>query len=791
MQRDEIIDAGRDPQEVRRAFWRGLLRYGLPAAGILLVTAGLIGSTLYTNAMNRTDVSALADDLIASLDARVQTRLRAYLEPAQTAVGALAAAVPSRPLSESGREIFERLSLDLLARHPQLASAYLGTAEGEFLMVRRNEAGSADTKLIRRGGGAPQVTWTRRDASGQVIATETDPTDRYDPRSRAWYGAAVPGGGIAWSKVYIFFTDKRPGITVSLAVAPRVQPAAVVGADIPLSSLSDFLAELQKSARGLLAIVNAEGELVAFHEPERIMVEEEGGLRPRTIQELGLTNLAQAFDRLRVEGADRSVIEIAGERYVFSASSLQGAVSRDWWLMLLAPEDAYLGFIAVNGQRGLLAASGIVVLSVILAGLLIYQGLLAERRAKAVTAGRAELADQRRVFDQLAELTDLSDPEDDADLRSACEILARSQSARRAGVWRLLGGEGGLLCLNAYDAETQGHTGGMRIERATCEELFDEMAEGRAVEALDALSDARAAGLRATYLQAVEASTLDSLPILSGGRALGAIWLEDAAREAAPGARSVARNVANLLAPRLQALAAQAPAAPRPRAAGKVTTPGAPGRQPAQARTLRQASLIDLRRDFFLQGGKGAAPGAAVYKDVTVLVLKLLDDHALAACPSGSSDGAVIRAVVNVFKEAAADGGAPYLKILTDQVIGVDGFDGDTGAAAARLVDIALAVRERCNDIFLAAGIGPQFTLGIDSGTVFGSEVGFGDSPYNIWGEAVRVAVTMADTAEPGSIQVSEATYELLREDCVFRRRGAFYLGDLGEMSTFTLRSRL
>jgi hypothetical protein len=49
----------------------------------------------------------------------------------------------------------------------------------------------------------------------------------------------------------------------------------------------------------------------------------------------------------------------------------------------------------------------------------------------------------------------------------------------------------------------------------------------------------------------------------------------------------------------------------------------------------------------------------------------------------------------------------------------------------------------------------------------------------------------MAATARRGSIQASESAYEELRERFVFRRRGAFYVAPVGEMTTFVLAGRL
>lgn len=74
---------------------------------------------------------------------------------------------------------------------------------------------------------------------------------------------------------------------------------------------------------------------------------------------------------------------------------------------------------------------------------------------------------------------------------------------------------------------------------------------------------------------------------------------------------------------------------------------------------------------------------------------------------------------------------------------------------------------------------------------MIGCSVGFGQTAYNVWGDAVRVASSLAATAQRGTIQASEASYEQLRDRFVFRRRGGFYLEQVGEMTTYVLRGRL
>ena len=69
--------------------------------------------------------------------------------------------------------------------------------QGNFMYVIRNAKGGFDTKLVDRRNGGHKVTWTRRDADGNVTAVETDANDSFDPRTRPWYQGAEASRGRA------------------------------------------------------------------------------------------------------------------------------------------------------------------------------------------------------------------------------------------------------------------------------------------------------------------------------------------------------------------------------------------------------------------------------------------------------------------------------------------------------------------------------------------------------------------------------------------------------------------
>jgi adenylate cyclase len=312
---DDIIDVDVDPRAARRQFWRRFVRFGVPLAGVVLIVGAIIAITFYSYRSNRSDALGLSQNLIAALDQRVAAEVAGYLEPAAQAVRTLAGLVPEQGLAPSGRPRLEQLMIALLRDRPQLASLYVGDPQGSFLMVQRSAAGTMDTKLIEQNGEQRRVTWRRRDEAGQIETVE-DPTDTFDPRTRPWYEGASAAEGLFWTDVYVFFTDREPGLTASSARHdPERGIVAVAGGDITLTALSEFLASLEIGASGRAMIIDAQGRLVAFPDPAAVVeATTEGEFQPAQIDAIGEPVLAEAYYRVRVAGAGRSIVEIDDQR---------------------------------------------------------------------------------------------------------------------------------------------------------------------------------------------------------------------------------------------------------------------------------------------------------------------------------------------------------------------------------------------------------------------------------------------------------------------------------------------
>jgi class 3 adenylate cyclase len=142
---------------------------------------------------------------------------------------------------------------------------------------------------------------------------------------------------------------------------------------------------------------------------------------------------------------------------------------------------------------------------------------------------------------------------------------------------------------------------------------------------------------------------------------------------------------------------------------------------------------------------------------------------------------------VRLAQDCAASHGIAYVRVMGSAVMLADGFGDRAEAAPSALALLALDLAERCTGLFAALDRQPGFGIGIDTAPVIGAAVGSGTRTYNIWGEAVRGADEMAETAPRGTVQVTEALQRRIAEGFIFRPRGRFWRSGPGETGTFLL----
>ncbi|WP_026345118.1 cache domain-containing protein [Novispirillum itersonii] len=241
-------------------------------AVIALVTVAAIGNVYYSSTLAARDA---ASGLFAEVSARVVARVDREMGETLTLSGwgARTPALNAPVQADGPANPAVPLLAELLATDPALYSLYVGRQNGDFLQViaTRNDRGVLDahkapsgTALIVRtitGQGADRTQrWAFLDAGGAVLARQEDAAPAYDPRERDWYKPALAAGHPVLSAPYLFNSLQKPGISAS---ARLTGGDGVMGVDITLSGMAEFVSTLKISDRGGVVVTDDRGQVLA------------------------------------------------------------------------------------------------------------------------------------------------------------------------------------------------------------------------------------------------------------------------------------------------------------------------------------------------------------------------------------------------------------------------------------------------------------------------------------------------------------------------------------------------
>ena len=131
--------------------------------------------------------------------------------------------------------------------------------------------------------------------------------------------------------------------------------------------------------------------------------------------------------------------------------------------------------------------------------------------------------------------------------------------------------------------------------------------------------------------------------------------------------------------------------------------------------------------------------------------------------------------------------GLEKIKTIGDCYMAASGVPDPTSDHARRAALLALDMRNAVADSAIAGRRGLELRIGINSGPVVAGVIGTKRFLYDLWGDAVNTASRMEEHGTPGEIQITRATYELLTDEFVCRRRGTIEVKGKGEMETWYL----
>lgn len=422
-----------------------------------------------------------------------------------------------------------------------------------------------ETKLIRinANNNQPEVVLSRYSRDKQPLQQTVSPWDQYDPRARPWYTGASASTGPFWTDVYPFFTNQTAGITATLAATnPDGQLQAVVGADVALADISSFLASIKIGKTGKALIVNDRGRVIAHPTQKLLRQNDASEVRLTQIADLQDAAVSRAFDRYQVQGHGRRDFILDDPRYISAALSLNHLLQRDRTVLVIVPEDDFVGFVVDNVSKTLMMGLGVIALASLLAAFMVRQGLRTDKDAIAIIERETRLDAEGDALAELAQHAQLFSDSNQS-VEPVTEAIVQATRARRAIIWQLQDNGATLVCLDVFDQQTDGHTQGSRLQRKDHPQAFELLTDNKnPLATIDAAGNQALNSLAHQYLSPLGCNAILSAAVGTHQDCTGMLWLEDgSSRQQWPQhTQNFIQAIANLLAIRESASGKQNPA---------------------------------------------------------------------------------------------------------------------------------------------------------------------------------------------------------------------------------------
>ena len=175
------------------------------------------------------------------------------------------------------------------------------------------------------------------------------------------------------------------------------------------------------------------------------------------------------------------------------------------------------------------------------------------------------------------------------------------------------------------------------------------------------------------------------------------------------------------------------------------------------------------------------------FADVSVLFADIVGFTELSARMSPTELVKRLNVIFSHFDQLAEKYGVEKIKTIGDAYMVVGGLPMPRDDHAEAIAQMALGMQAKIAKLCADTGEKLAIRVGINSGPVVAGVIGVSKFTYDLWGDTVNVAARMEATGFAGRIQVTDVTYELLKDKYLCEKRGVIQVKGKGNMMTYWL----
>ncbi|MBB5534139.1 adenylate/guanylate cyclase domain-containing protein [Rhizobium giardinii] len=362
------------------AGWTRPLRslLGLAMAALLIVVSSTLVGFGYWRARDSALVNAEAD--MRAFSDRLVDRM-GILSGRTTALVGFTASIANSFLVPPPERLDDKITLlrEVIAQSPDLDGIYAGYPDGAFIQAVDLKTEAWRKALVAPAGTdvairvmepmAAEVRSSRLvflDKDGRQTLERRLPATDFDPRGRPWYQAAVNGTKPTAIGPYMMATTGTLGMSISQA--HRSNRGIVIGADIDLGTITEFMAHERLTPGTVAVVMDAAGRPI-MHSDRGLMA------RMTAPKERGEPSVSRAADPLLKgiranlpKDGGVSVADIGGRTYIIMATSVKSVLLlAGHRTVVAAPLDELTAAASRSLYQGLAIAAAIVMLGLVTA----------------------------------------------------------------------------------------------------------------------------------------------------------------------------------------------------------------------------------------------------------------------------------------------------------------------------------------------------------------------------------------------------------------------------------------
>ena len=320
---------------------------------VMLLVGGTIGLLAY-NAINNILLKS-ASDKSERIALQVSSNLHSLLEPSEVTVKLLAHSAITEATTLTER--MKRLSLlkQGFTDKGEVAAVYIGYDNGDFFLLRpirsdieRNKYNAPPetqfmVQSIEHQGATLEGSYLFLDSALRLLKVDrqADYAKKYFPKQRPWYQSALQYSGTVLTPPYLFFANRKVGITIANQADNR---HSVVAVDIQLDAIGTSLEEQKPTLNSKLAVLDGKGFLIGLGEDTSLIHDAAtsgGEIKLKQLNEFNSPIFTKLFDVLSQDAGLKEfndAVKVDGENWVVNIHSFQVGGESHFMLISAVPQ---------------------------------------------------------------------------------------------------------------------------------------------------------------------------------------------------------------------------------------------------------------------------------------------------------------------------------------------------------------------------------------------------------------------------------------------------------------------